>query len=327
MSVQYKDYYTVLGVAKDATQDEIKKAFFKIARRYHPDVAKGADKAHADEKFKEANEAYEVIGDEEKRKKYDMLGADWKNYEAGSPGAGASRSGGYDGGARHRYAGSGREGQEFHFGGTGFSDFFEQYFGGVQDGSGRGVPFTMPGADVEAEISVSLEEALHGSNRQISLRKFNAQSGSESTHNYKVKIPIGIKEGQRIRLAGQGEAGSGQGGSGDLFLRVRFAQHPFLKVQGSHLYYNLELAPWEAVLGTALKIRSLDGEVRVTIPAGTANGQQLRLRGLGLPSTDKKRGDLYVNISIEVPTKVGTEERKLWEALAAQSQFQARENK
>lgn len=324
MPVQYKDYYSVLGVAKDATHDEIKKAFRKIARKYHPDVAKGTDKAHSDKKFKEANEAYEVIGDEAKRKKYDALGDQWKDYGAGEPYAGSSRTGGYNSGGRHTRRASDGEGHEFHFDGTGFSDFFEQYFGGVEHGAGRGQPFSMPGADVEAEISVNLEEVLHGSNREISLRKFNRHTGSETTQNYKIKIPAGIREGQRIRLAGQGEMGSGRGDSGHLFLRVRFAPHPFLRASGETLYYDLELAPWEAVLGTTLKIQSLDGKVHVTIPSGTANGRQLRLRGLGLPAGNGKRGDLYIKVSIEVPAQVGAEERTLWETLAARSKFKPR---
>jgi curved DNA-binding protein len=184
----------------------------------------------------------------------------------------------------------------------------------------------MPGADVEAEISVSFDEVLHGSDRTISLRKVDSRNGKETTQSYKVKISPGVREGQRIRLAGQGETGIGQGHSGDLFLRVRYAQHPFLRALGKTLYYDLELAPWEAVLGTSLKIQSLDGEIRITIPAGTVNGKQLRLSGLGLPDANKERGDLYVKTSIEVPSQIESEERELWEALAAQSKYKPRKS-
>src|SRR3954470_14269190 len=238
MAVQFRDYYETLGVPKTATDDDIKKAFRKLARKYHPDVNK--DKATAEEKFKQLNEAYEVLGDPEKRKKYDELGESWNQPGGGfqpPPGWGGGRQPG--GGFRRHPPGDGG-GVEFEFGGTGFSDFFEQFFGGGrQAGFGGGSPFGQRqrsaerGSDVEADIMVTLEEALHGSKRPISLRRGN----SSKIESYQVKIPKGVHEGQRIRLAGQGEAGAGGGKSGDLFLRVRLARHPDFTIEGADLIH------------------------------------------------------------------------------------------
>src|SRR5213075_1222366 len=267
MPVQFRDYYETLGVSKTATEDEIRSAFRKLARKYHPDVAK--DKKAAEEKFKQINEAYEVLGDPEKRKKYDQLGADW-NQPGGfqpPPGWGAQQpSGGF-----YQYGG-GDGGVEFEFGGTGFSDFFEAFFGGGrQAGFGGGSPFSQRprgaerGSDVEADIMVTLEEVLHGSKRQISLRRGN----SNKVESYQVKIPKGVHEGQRIRLAGQGEAGAGGGISGDLFLRVRLARHPDFSVDGDDLVHEVKLPPSQAALGGELQVPTLEGHVRLKIPPGT----------------------------------------------------------
>ncbi|MGI8437391.1 MAG: DnaJ domain-containing protein, partial [Chthoniobacterales bacterium] len=220
MAVQFRDYYETLGVAKTADAAEIKSAFRKLARVHHPDVAKPKEKAAAGEKFKQINEAYEVLSDPEKRAKYDQLGADWNQ-----PGGFPPQRGGGGGGGFQRHAGGNGEGVEFEFGGTGFSDFFEQFFGGGRGesafggggGFGRRPATAERGQDVEADIMVTLEEALNGSKRQVSLRR----GGSDKVEAYQVKIPRGVHEGQRIRLAGQGEAGAGGGKSGDLFLRVR----------------------------------------------------------------------------------------------------------
>jgi curved DNA-binding protein len=296
MSSNYKDYYSTLGIDKSASQDEIKKGFRKIARKFHPDVAGSYNQEASDAKFKEANEAYEVLGDPEKRKRYDDLGANWQQ-------AGTSPS------YAHDRSGAGESGNtEFNFKGTGFSDFFEQYFAGgsasdfeAAAGSHRG--FSIRGSDVEAELSVSFEEVLHGSDRTVSLSKMNPRTGEKTSHKYQVKIPKGIREGQRIRLTGQGAAGSGSGISGDLFLRVRYASHPFLRNDKQTLYYDLEIAPWEAVLGASILIRSLDGSVRVKVPPCSQNQKQLKLRELGLPLTAGGRGDLYIRLSIEVPNR------------------------
>src|SRR3954463_7308243 len=270
MAVQFRDYYETLGVSKTASEDEIKSAFRKLARKHHPDVAK--DKKTAEEKFKQINEAYEVLSDPEKRKKYDQLGADWNQPGGGfqpPPGWGA---GGQPGGGYQRWSPGGGNGGgvEFEFGGTGFSDFFEQFFGGGRGrsafgGFGQREAAAERGSDVEADIMVTLEEALHGSKRTVSLRR----GDSKKVESYQVKIPRGVHEGQRIRLAGQGEAGARGGKSGDLFLRVRLARHPDFSVEGSDLIHEVELAPWQAVLGTELQVPTLEGKRHLKIPPGT----------------------------------------------------------
>ena len=318
MAVQFREYYETLGVSKTAKEDEIKSAFRKLARKYHPDVAK--DKKAAEEKFKQINEAYEVLGDAEKRKKYDQLGADWNNPAAGfqpPPGWGA---GGQPGGGYQRWSpGDGNGGGvEFEFGGTGFSDFFEAFFGGGRGRSAFGGGFAQReataerGSDVEADIMVTLEEALHGSKRTVSLRR----NTSSKLETYQVKIPRGVHEGQRIRLAGQGEAGARGGKSGDLFLRVRLERHPDFSVEGSDLIYELEIAPWQAVLGAEVDVPTLEEKRRLKIPPGTQAEQRFRLRGRGLSTAAGDRGDLYVAVVIRVPKKITERERELWMQLA-----------
>jgi curved DNA-binding protein len=311
MAVQFRDYYETLGVPKTASDNEIRAAFRKLARKHHPDVAK--DKKTAEEKFKQINEAYEVLGDPEKRKKYDQLGADW-NQPGGlqpPPGWGAQQpEGGF-----YRHGDDG--GIQFEFGGTGFSDFFEAFFGGGRGrsafgGFGGRQATAERGSDVEADIMVTLEEALHGSTRTVSLRR----AGSNKVESYQVKIPRGVHEGQRIRLAGQGEAGAGGGKSGDLFLRVRLARHPDFSVEGSDLIHELKIAPWQAALGAEIEVPTLEGSVRLKVPAGTQGGQRFRLRGRGLPGISGKRGDLYVDVQINVPKKLTEREREIWSELA-----------
>ncbi len=325
MPVEFKDYYKALGVSREASQDDIRKAFRKLAREFHPDVAK--DKKKAEEKFKEINEAYEVLGDPAKRKKYDTLGANWNRPE---PPPGWQQSG------RGGTGQPGAEEFEFHFGGTGFSDFFEQFFGGRADFSGfqdlngagrRGrssATEPMRGQDIEGDILVSLDEAHQGSVRTISFQRRNRLTGKATTENFRVRIPLGVQEGQLIRVPSKGEEGMNGGPPGDLYLRVRFAQHPDFRVRGSDLYYDLELAPWEAVLGTTVSIPALDGPVSVRVPPNTNNGQQLRVRGKGLPSGPSKRGDLYALITIQIPPESSSEQRKLWEQLAEKSDFNPR---
>jgi curved DNA-binding protein len=318
MATQFRDYYETLGVSKTATADEIRSAYRKLARRYHPDVAK--DKKEGEEKIKEINEAYEVLSDPEKRTKYDRLGAAWQSGEfAGAPGG--------TGGAPEGWTFSqGPEGgAEFHFGGTGFSDFFEQFFGTRRSYAGTpdfDVEAERPRRprkrDVEADMLVSLSEALHGSTRTITLQRGDQSGQPAKTDTYKVKIPAGIREGQRIRLAGQGENG------GDLFLRISFQKHPDFRWQDADLYYDLELTPWEAVLGSSINIPTLDGHAKLKIPAGTVNGATFRLANLGLTRSDGKRGNLYAVVRIEVPETVTAEESRLWEELAKTSKFDPR---
>ena len=323
MPVQFRDYYETLGVSKTATTDEIRSAFRKLARKYHPDVAK--DKKTAEEKFKQINEAYEVLSDKDKREKFDRLGADWQQYGNGAPGGGAGARPGRGGGVRRPGGG----GVEFDFGGTGYSDFFEQFFGGSRGkGGGNGAGFDFfgggqqqaapeKGADVEADISVTLEEALNGSRRPISLRRSDA-TGRAKTETYDVKIPAGVHEGQRIRLRARGEAGPGGGAAGDLYLRVRLAPHPEFRVEpGGDLYHDLVVPPWQAVLGAEVSVPTLEGQtMKLKIPPGTQVGKRFRLRGRGLPATGGVRTDLYVQVGVTLPEKLSDEERELWRQLA-----------
>ncbi|GAA5119978.1 J domain-containing protein [Luteolibacter yonseiensis] len=315
MSAAFKDYYETLGVPRDASTADIKKAFRKLARTHHPDVA--ADKKAAEEKFKEINEANEVLSDPEKRKKYDELGSNWDN-----PQAGARQS--------HQDA-PGGPGQEFNFGGTGFSDFFEQYFSGASRYGfpETGAPHTgqrqRRGSDIEGDILVTLEEVMHGAVRPISLQTTDPRTGRTETQSFQVRIPTGVIDGKRIRVPGQGEPGSGGAEAGDLYLRVRHAAHPDFHTEGHDLYYDLDLAPWEAVLGTELTVPTLDGSIKLRIPAGSENGQQLRVRGRGLPKGKTgERGDYHATITVHLPTRSTAEERELWEKLRAASSFNPR---
>ena len=311
MPAQFKDYYATLGVPRDASADDIKKAFRKLARQYHPDTAK--DKKTAEEKFKEINEANEVLSDPEKRQKYDTLGANWQE-EAAAP-----RSTGTE--------------QEFHFGGTGFSDFFEQYFSG---GSRYGfqddfVPKSAAagrarrGHDIEGDILVTLHEAMCGTQRPISMQTVNRQTGAVETHEFEVRIPPGATDGRRIRVPGQGEPGRNGGEAGDLYLRVRHAAHPDFTTREADVLHELDVAPWEAVLGAEVIVPTLDGSIKLRIPAGTENGQQLRVRGKGLPKGKSgERGDFFVTIRIVLPKTLTDAERELWEKLRATSTFNPR---
>ena len=323
MPVEFKDYYDVLGVARDASAAEIKKAFRRLARKCHPDVAK--DKTGAEARFKEINEANEVLSDPDMRRKYDNLGANWSR-----PGRQTAQpQGGFGGGPEG--------GSEFHFDGTGFSDFFEQFFGSRgrpfggfgrtgQNGTG-GETFAQRGQDIEGDILVTLDEVMRGSTRTIRLQRTDPRTGQSTLQNLRVKIPPGVREAQLIRLAGKGREGIGGGDSGHLYLRVRFAQHPDFRVRGADLYYDLELSPWEAVLGASVDVPTLDGTVSLKIPPGTTAERKLRLRGKGLPTGDGTRGDLYAIVSIEVPSQVTPEERARWEQLAAQSTFKPRKTR
>jgi len=320
MGLEYKDYYKVLGVPREASEDDLKKAFRKLARQYHPDTAK--DKKSAEEKFKEINEAYEVLGDREKRQRYNQLGPDWQQgpeFRQPPPGAG---------GTRRRPAGPGGfggAGEEFEFGGTGFSDFFEHVFGARgragQGGFGQrgfgGFPGAEPeigpqhGRDLESDLLVTLEEASNGAERLLSLRRRDRAA----TETLKVKIPAGVSDGQRIRVAGKGEPGPGGGPPGDLYLTVKLQKHPDFRVEGSDLYYELELAPWEAALGAKKNVPTLQKAVAVKVPPGSGTGQQLRLKGLGLPKPGGAHGDLYAVLSVLVPPAKNAAQKKLWEQL------------
>lgn len=312
MATEFKDYYQTLGVAKDSDPAAIKKAFRKLARKYHPDVAK--DASGAEDRFKEINEAYEVLGDPGKRKQYDRLGADWNRQGAPPPPSGGGWTGSAEG---------------FEFEGTGFSDFFERYFGGGGFGAGPaprggGRSGTIRGQDIEGDLMVTLREAMTGAMRTIAMRRIDPQTGLESVEEVQVRIPAGISEGQRLRVPGHGGRGIGSGEPGDLYLVVRLAADPDFRPRGHDLYCDVPLAPWEAVLGTTVPVRLPGGgSVQVRIPPGTEGGDHLRLKGRGLPKK-AGAGDLYVVIGIRVPTEPGEKEKALWEQLRDQSKFDPR---
>jgi curved DNA-binding protein len=320
MPTQFKDYYAILGVPRNASEDEIKKAFRKLARQYHPDVAK--DKKGAEAKFKEINEAYEVLGDPANRQKYDRLGVDWDKAAAAGPSYDFSRET------------NGEPNVEFHFDGTGFSDFFEELFGrrsqfgtSFRTGGRRSATEerTARGYDVEGDILVTLEEVMRGAIRPISLQKVDPRTGETVTESFKVRIPPGVQNGRTIRVPGHGGEGVAGGPSGDLYLRVHFAAHPDFRVSGADLYYDLALAPWEAVLGTTVSVPSVEGTLNGKIPAGIDSGERVRLRGRGLPQGPKgDRGDLYLVVNIRIPKKVNDQERRFWEELRSVSSFDPR---
>ena len=323
--MEFKDYYAVLGVAKTASDKEIKQAFRKLARKYHPDVNPG-DKA-AEARFKEINEANEVLSDTEKRKKYDELGANWRMYEQaqrsggagpGSPFGQWSYSPGGGGGFRTM---SEEEVSEM-FGGddSPFSDFFKTFFGGGGGNFGGGArtraraPRNAKGRDVEHEIELDLEDALRGTVQRLAIN----QDGQQ--RNVEVRIPAGVVDGSRVRVTGEGERGSGAGGSGDLYLRVKLRPHPRFDRQGRDLYTKVRVPVTTAVLGGEVDVPTLAGKsLRLKVPPTTQNGQIFRLRTHGLPTTAKngQPGDLYATVDVAVPQRLSAEELKHYEALAA----------
>ena len=321
MSVKFQDYYSVLGVSRTATEQEIKKAFRKLARKYHPDVSK--DPA-AEARFKQINEAYEVLGDPEKRKKYDDLGPNWRDGQEFRPPPGWGDN------AHFEFRGSpGSGGFDFSdLGGGGFSDFFEMFFGRGAPRAGGGARRQARsefygravGEDREAEITISLEDACHGARKTIQLAQADAYGQPASgVKTYDVRIPPGTTDGSRIRLSGQG----GQGG--DLYLRVHLEPHPVFRVRGHDLERDLPLTPWEAALGAKIHVRTLDGTAALTIPPGSSGGQHLRLRGRGLPrGHGAERGDLIVETRVVLPPRLTDKERELFEQLARESTFRPR---
>lgn len=331
MSVKFKNYYEILGVPRTASEDDIKKAYRKLARKYHPDINKTAG---AEARFKEIGEANEVLSDPGKRARYDQLGSNWQAGQDFRPPPGYEN-------VRFEYQGAPGGGRGFSprdMGG--FSDFFESLFGQNFNGRQADPRFGMwgnedeeiqgSGLDQEAEIMISLEEACQGATKSIRL-----QSGSEAslpgrthpvTKNYQVKIPAGITEGARIRLAGQGTRPARGGAAGDLYLRVKIAPHPVFKVNGHDIEVDLPLAPWEAALGAKVTIPTLEGSAALTIPPGTESGQRMRLRGKGLREGSRglEPGDLIVAIRIMVPKKLTSREEELFRELARISTFKPR---
>jgi len=318
--MKYKDYYNVLGVSRSASDDEIKKAYRKLARKYHPDVNKGKE---SEDKFKEVTEAYEVVGDPEKRKRYDNLGANWKSGEDFRPPPGWHST---------TYS-SGDEENPFG-GGADFSDFFETFFGRAGGGgarTGRGHVFREQGTDHEADIELSLEDIYHGVRREISLRTTDVDGRGQLHHGTKqlnVTIPPGTTNGARIRLAGQGGAGRGGGESGDLFLRVHVMQHPVFTIKGHDLEADLHISPWEAALGAKVHVPLVDGKrASMSLPPGTQSGAHMKLRGKGLPrGHGQEPGDLVVRVMIVVPKNPTSREKELFEELSRVSSFNPREH-
>jgi curved DNA-binding protein len=309
MPTAFQDYYEALEVSRDASQDEIRQAYRRLARKYHPDVNK---EAGAEDRFKEVSEAYEVLRDPDKRERYNRLGANWR---AGQDVSGAD---GFDEAFR---TGDGFGDVRVEFGDDRFSDFFEGLFGrrrgtgGARAGFDR---FSMRGGDHEAVLELGLEEAASGGKRWLSL---------DGGRSVEVDIPRGVRDGQRIRVPGEGGPGIGGGPPGELFLRIRLKPHRRFRVEGADLYVDLPVSPWEAALGAEVPVPTLDGEARVKVPAGSSSGRKLRLRGQGLPGTaGAQAGDLYAAVTVNVPKKLSRKERELFERLAAVSKFNPRQS-
>ncbi|MBT9541147.1 DnaJ C-terminal domain-containing protein [Thiobacillus sp.] len=307
--MKFKDYYAVFGVPRDATQDDIKRAYRKLARQYHPDVSKDPD---ADVRFKELGEAYAVLKDPEKRAAYDQVGSQWKAGQDFQPppdwDAGFEFSG--------RDFGAGAD--------PGHSDFFEALFGRRARG-GQRPGMHARGQDHHAKVLIDLEDAYRGVQRSISLRMpVPDEHGRVVLRERKldVRIPKGIRAGQHLRLAGQGEPGVGEGPPGDLFLEIEFKPHAQFRVIGPDVYLDLPLAPWEAALGCSLTVPTPEGSVQLTVPAGSAAGRQLRLKGKGIPG--KTPGDLYAVLAIVLPPAVNEDEKAAYRAMAEAFDFNAR---
>jgi curved DNA-binding protein len=330
--MEFKDYYQTLGVAKSASEKEIKQAFRKLARKFHPDVNPGDKSAEA--KFKEINEAHEVLGDPEKRRKYDELGANWRMYEQAQQQGYATPGGGFDfsgfggapgqGGAWTINMGgpggyrtmSEEEMQELFGNEDPFSDFFKTFFGGggaAREPRGRGARArTQKGRDIEHEVELTLEEAFHGATRRIAIK----QGGH--ARSVDVRIPAGVKDGSRVRAAGEGETGSNGGSAGDLYLRVRLKPHAVFERRGQDLHTKVAVPVTTAVLGGEAQVPTITGSVRLKIPETTQSGQIFRLKGHGMPAVGKadERGDLYAEVDIQVPRALTKDQRQHYEALA-----------
>ncbi len=328
MGVKFQDYYEILGVRRNATDAEIKKAYRKLAQKYHPDVNKDPS---AEARFKQINEANEVLGDPEKRKRYDQLGPGWKTGQDFTPPPEWEN-------VRFNFGGAPGAGRFSFEDLGGFSDFFESLFGAA-GGRGRvrsaARPFdteeawSTEGEDQEASITITLEDAFHGAHKTISLESSEVDDSGRvqrKVRNYDVRIPRGATEGSRIRLAGQGIPGRGGGRPGDLYLRVNLAPHPVFRVQGHDLEMDLPITPWEAALGAKVNISTFTGTASVVVPPKTQSGQRLRLHGKGLPRQSAEgAGNLFAVIKIVVPERLTARERELFEELARTSSFKPRE--
>ncbi len=309
--MEYKDYYTILGVARDAAQDQIKQAYRKVARKYHPDISK---EPNAESKFKDIGEAYEVLKDPEKRAAYDKFGAHWKegqnfepppNWDAGFEFRGAGYSAGDAGG---------------------FSDFFESLFGRSQTHRQRTQTFRMKGEDQHAKIIIPIADAYHGARQTITLTRpviDNTGHVTTSPHTLHVVIPKGIVEGQRIRLEGQGLPGYGGSADGDLYLEIAFQEDRLFRAEKRDIHLTLPISPWEAALGATVTVPTLGGNVQLKIPPGSQGGKKLRLKGKGL-CTSSHHGDQIVTLQIVVPEAQNEEQRRLYRTMAEKMPFNPR---
>lgn len=320
-----RDYYDVLGVSRDAGPDELQQAYRRLARKNHPDVTRDPG---AEERFKEINDAYSALSDPEQRKKYDRFGDDFRQVpddweERVRAGAGGPRGGpgrgrrttwtaGGDAGAGYADVGDGG-----FWGGSGSVDI-EDLLGGMFGGRARGRPGPVAGADQEAELPLTVEEAYRGGRRQITL------NGPDGPRTYTVTIPPGVTEGRRIRLAGEGGRGMGDAPAGDLYLVVRLQPHPVFDVDGKDITVRLKVAPWEAALGATVPVPTPGGDTTVTVPPGSSSGRRLRLRGQGMPEQRGRPGDLYAEVRVMVPPDLTDRERELFAELADVSPFDPR---
>jgi len=293
--MEYKDYYKILGVSRDVSKEDLKKAYRKLARKYHPDVSK---EANAEAKFKEVGEAYEALKDPEKRAQYDQFGSNYQNGQSFTPPPGWGQQGGG--------AGAGN-----------FSSFFDNMFGGGGMGGGGRDNFYAQGENVNTKITISLEDAFLGAKKTI-----RRPSSSKQTGTLNVKIPAGITAGKKIRLSGQGEAGMGNN-PGDLFLEVAIAAHAHYRLQDKDIYLDLPIAPWEAALGAKVTVPTLAGKINLKIPAGAKSGQKMRLKGRGLPS--KEAGDQFVVLQIMTPPADNDVAKQLYQQMAEELHFNPRE--
>lgn len=339
MAVTYQDYYEVLGVPRTASQEEIQAAYRKLARKYHPDINKDKE---AEDKFKKIGEAYEVLRDPEKRKKYDSLGENWKMGDDFTPPPGWESWGSTGQGKNQSYS--------FHFDDlgsvfgsgfdTGFSDFFETLFGGAFGGhrkqqsqsrrtafNGFGDVTKQRGQDHEAEITVTLEEAYRGCKKSITLEYLEPnQSGAyqQKTKSFDVTIPKGTPDGKRLRLSGQGGKGPGSGTAGDLYLKVRIAPHRLFRIKGATIETDIPVTPWEAALGSTITVPLVQGSTQISLTPGIESGKKIRFKGKGLRKNRQEFGDLYGIIKIVVPKQLNRQELELFQKLSEVSSFNPR---
>ena len=309
--MEYKDYYQMMGVERDATQDQIKRAYRKLARKFHPDVNKESD---AETRFKEVGEAYAVLKDPEKRVAYDQLGSKWKEGQDFHPPP--------DWDQGFEFSGGGAD----NFDAEQFSDFFDSLYGqaGASRGRGHG-SFNLQGQDSHAKIIIELEDAYHGASRSITLKKVDMSADGRPVakeHTLNVKIPKGIRQGQHIRLAKQGGAGVGQGEAGDLYLEIEFRSHALYHVEGADVYLDLPVAPWEAALGAKVKVPTPTGSIEMTIPESSSNGRKMRLKGRGIPG--KQAGDFYVVLHIVLPPAESDEAKSAYREMEKALAFNPR---